>query len=362
MWPYFIPIFIIFLLQFHVMGNYKWKKKPYFALLLLLIFAGIRGNGSGDYFVYLYRGKLIKTISDIFQNTAYMDMGYSILAYIVNHYHLPAQAVIIMMNTISIGCVAITIRRYSCMPILSVLVFLPFFYQFDMHAARSAVAMGILLLSIPYIIDRKPLKFALVLAVSMMFHPEALIGVFLYFLPSLKLDFKIMSVVLAIEAVLVVCIGMDRLVLLILRYMRLGSIYRRFAGYVGNSRYGYGANIFDPRILLVILLFVLASYFIIEPNELERLMINITYACAFIMIFFSEHTIFVYRLSSFYNLFTIILVPMIVTHVDKIKIQKNWSMDTKLAAVLFYTFFSAIYAYNLGLGVDYKIFEVIYWR
>ncbi len=362
MWPYFIPIIVIFFLQFHFSGIPKSKAKPYFALLLLLIFAGIRGNGSGDYFNYLLRGQAIKTVSDIFNNTIHMNLGYSILAYIVNRYHLPAQTVIIMMNVISISCVAVTIRRYSCMPVLSVLVFLPFYYQFDMHAARTAVAMGILMLSIPYIIDRKPLKFAVVLAVSMVFHPEALIGIFLYFLPWLKLDFKIMTTILAIEAALVVWIGMDRFVLTILRFTRLGFIYNKFARYVNNARYGYATSLLDPRILLVILLFVVASYLITKPNDLERLMINITFTCAFIMIFFSEHTIFVYRLSSFYNMFTILLVPMILTHTEKLKAHKHGYFEIRLTVILFYTIFASAYAYSLGKGAEYKIFELMYWR
>lgn len=362
MWPYFIPIIFIVFMQFHFVGMPKVKNKVYIALLLLLLFAGIRGNGFGDYFVYLNAGQEIKMVSDIFNNGIRMDTGYPILAYFVNQFHLPAQTIIILMNAISISCVAVTIRRYSYIPILSVLVFLPFFYQFDMHAARTAVSMGIFMLSIPYVLDRKPMKFSLILAMSVLFHPAALIGVFLYFLPKLKLNFKIMTVILMIEAALVTFVGVDRLAMMILRTARLEMVYRRFLRYVNDTEYGYAANIFDVRILLVILLFIVASAVITKPNDLERLMINAAFACAFIMIFFSEHTVFVYRLSAFYNVFTILLVPMILSHTEKIDIHKHRYLKVHITVILFYAAFAAAYAYRIGRDAEYKIFELMYWH
>lgn len=360
MWPYFIPVIFIVFMQFHFAGMPKVKSKAYIASLLLLVFAGIRGNGDGDYFAYLNAGQAINTISDIFNNSIHMDTGYPVLAYFVNQLHFPAQTIIILMNVISISCVAVTIRRYSYMPILSVLVFLPFFYQFDMHTARTAVSIGIFMLSIPYVIERKPLKFSLVLVMSVLFHPSALIGIFLYFFPKLKLNYKIMTIILIAEAAWVTLIGVDQLAMAILRTARLEKVYHRFLVYVNDTEYGYAANIFDVRILLVILLFIVASCVITKPSDLERLMINAAFVCAFIMIFFSEHTVFVYRLSAFYNVFTILLVPMILSHTENA--HKYRYLKVHITVVLFYAVFALSYAYRIGKNAEYKIFELMYWH
>lgn len=362
MWPYFIPVIFIVFMQFHFTGMPKVKSKAYIASLLLLLFAGIRGNGDGDYFAYLNAGQAINTIYDIFNNSIPMDTGYPVLAYFVNQFHLPAQTIIILMNAISIGCMAVTIRRYSCIPILSVLVFLPFFYQFDMQAARTAVSIGIFMLSIPYVIERKPLKFSLVLAMSVLFHPSALIGIFLYFLPKLKLNYKIMTIILIAEAAWVTLIGVDRLAMAILRTVRLEKVYQRFSAYVNDTTYGYAANVFDVRILLVILLFIVASGVITKPSDLERLMINAAFACAFIMIFFSEHTVFVYRLSAFYNVFTILLVPTVLSHIGKTSTHKYRYLRVHIIVVLFYAAFAFAYAYRIGKNAEYKVFELMYWH
>lgn len=135
MYAYFIPI--IFGCFFSIINpkgivlNTGRKKHYYniagFFLLFLILFAGFRGNGSGDYFAYLMSGSNIKTFSDIFNNTIHMDYGYCFLSWMINALHMPAQTIIISMNIISIGCVAKMIKRYSQMPIMSALIFLPFF-------------------------------------------------------------------------------------------------------------------------------------------------------------------------------------------------------------------------------------------
>ena len=63
MWPYFLPVVIIFFMQFRYL-NVRMKNgelyKLIFCAVLLLLLAGMRGNDEGDYFNYIEWGREIR--------------------------------------------------------------------------------------------------------------------------------------------------------------------------------------------------------------------------------------------------------------------------------------------------------------
>lgn len=376
MYIYLIPIVLACLFSIinpkGIVLNIGRKKHYYniagFFMLFLIIFAGFRGDGTGDYFTYLMSGRSIKTFSDIFNNTIHMDYGYCFLSWIINKLHMPAQSIIISMNIISIGCVAKMIQRYSQMPIMSVLIFLPFFFQFDMHAARTACAMGILTLAIPYIIERKPLKFLAIQGIAALFHPEALIGLALYFLPVLNLGLITSMVILVIDIVLSTFNLTETIMLKILSMIGVQSLYVRFLSYTLESNpMNYGTNIFDPRILMCLVIFMYAKFVRIERDKYTRFLVNASFVTIFMMYFFRAHAIFVYRLSSFYGIYSLLLIPLLVTGDSLPKdsiIRAVYKpaiviRNLKYLVIALYTFLSVMYA--VRISVPYKLFELTYW-
>lgn len=379
MWPYFIPVmvccfFCLIGTTRIVIGGYKkfiintWA----IMLIILVIFSGIRGNGSGDYFTYLDRGREIQSLRDIFYNEIHMDTGYCFLSWLINMLHFPAQAVIVGMNIISISCIGIFVKRYSRVPVLSILIFLPFFFQFDMHAARTASAIGILTLATPYVLERKFLKFILVLSIAYLFHAEALIGIILYFLPMIKIDLKIGLLLLGVGTLFAVPNLTDRICLFILEKLRLQSIYQRFLGYTNESRYfSYATKLYDPRFFLFLAIFLIACIYLKNDKGIfSRLLINTSFVTIFLMIFFSNHAFMCFRLSSFMGIYSLITIPMIITrHGECTTNMRKQSGNFRLFVYSAkYTFSVAIffvlsiaYAYELGSTVPYKVFELIYW-
>lgn len=298
-----------------------------------------------------------------------MDYGYCFLAWIINQLHLPAQTIIISMNLISIGCVGIMIRRYSKMPILSALVFLPFFFQFDMHAARSACAMGILTLAIPYIVERKPIKFLIVQFIAAFFHPEALIGLLLYFLPVIKLNFNASMVILGIDVILSTFNLTERIMLQLLSTIGAQGLYIRFLSYTLDSNpMHYGTSILDPRILMCLSIYIFAKISKVERDNYTRFLVNASFATIFMMYFFRAHAIFVYRLSSFYGLYSILLIPILVTLNTNNSLKCNYDLNVnksiqirnlRYIVIILYTFLAAMYA--VRIYVPYRLFELVYW-
>ncbi len=379
MWPYFIPVmvccfFCLIGTKRIVINGYKkfiintWAVM----LIILVIFSGIRGNGSGDYFTYLDRGREIQSFRDISSNNIHMDTGYCFLSWFINMLHLPAQAVIAGMNIISISCIGIFVKRYSRVPVLSVLIFLPFFFQFDMHAARTASAIGILTLATPYVLERKFLKFLCVLVLAYLFHAEALIGIVLYFLPMIKIDLKTGMLFLFVDILIAVPNLTDRICLLILEKLRLQSLYQRFLGYTNEGRYfSYATKLFDPRFFLFLAIFFIACIYLKdERGILNRLLINTSFATIFLMILFSNHAFMCFRFSSFMGIYSLITIPMVITRhrecATNIGEQSgNSSLFVYTAEYAFsvavFLLLSIAYAYELGSTVPYKVFELMYW-
>lgn len=371
--PYLIPVALVGTATFIKERPLRVTKdgKKYYAVFSLLVlfvflFAALRGNGNGDYFIYLRRGARIKKWGDIFNNTIPMEVGYCVLAWIVNQLHWPAQAVIALMNAISICCIAHTVKKYSPNPKLSLLVFLPFFFQYDMHAARTAVAISVFTLSIPYILERKFLKFCAVTVVSILFHKEAAICVAAYFVPRVHINKKLGMALLLIGMAGALLKIYDPLILRVLNILPFKSLQSKFIGYMNNARFGYPARLYDPRLWIVIALFLIARYRMPDESLKERayrnFLINSCYMTAVIMIVFNAHTIMVYRLSSFYNIFTILLVPQIIEDTKTRRCgfigpgnRREWCLGITLA----YIGLACVYAFNVTS--TYRFFELMYW-
>ena len=368
---YFCLVFLILFfcfIRFKIVIKIGAKRKAInFALfgsqLILFLFAAFRGDGSGDYWAYLERGSQVKTFSDIFDNTTHLNTGYSFLAWIVNLFHFPSQVVVAMMNLISITAVGIIIKRFSTIPALSILVFLPFYFQFDMHAARTAVAISLVTLTIPYIIEKKFLRFLLVIIIASIFHPSALIAVGLWFAPDIKIDRTLGIVLVTIAAIFAKLNWVEKTILFIFNKIHFNYGYQILISYIDSQKYGYALKLYDPRILLLILIFVLSRYGNGEncaENRYRRFLRNTCFIAALIMVCFSQRTFFAYRLSAFYNIFTILLVPFMCKDLSTENgYVKHFNRQYYYASIILYFLLALIYSTKL---LPYKLCNISYWQ
>ncbi|WP_274378996.1 EpsG family protein [Alkalihalophilus pseudofirmus] len=83
------------------------------------------------------------------------------------------------------------IRRYSINYSLSIFIFLTMNMFFDtMNITRSYLALSILLLSVKFIEEKKPIKFLLLVGVATLFHTSAIIFLLLYPLSKVQWSYK----------------------------------------------------------------------------------------------------------------------------------------------------------------------------
>lgn len=366
MWPYFALVALIILLQIRI-NSRMVKIQFYIGIIALFIFAACRGNDNGDYFAYLNYGWDIRTWSDVLYTHQAMEIGYRMIAFVINWIGLPRQAIIMAMNFISLSCIFAFIRRYSENWCLSLLVFLPLFFQFDMHAARTAVAISISALCMGYALDKKLMKFIVTMLFAMMFHSAAIIVLPLYLLPYIKFDILFGVFLIVFDMLFVKIIGFDRIAIGLLELLGLNRFRDRYLEYsvVKADRYGYKFSLADPRLLILIVIFVIAVITIKNRGKMENMLINCCLANILLLILFSEHTALACRLSAFYNVYVIVLIPSIMESLsERFRCYKSTYVGSinillsKIGYITFFSLFACVYIYVCFIvpGVDYRLF------
>lgn len=327
MTPYFLFFIIVLLLLFLY---HKTNNELYFntSFIIIFLFAALRGNGSGDYFHYLDYSNSINTIYDIFNFNFPMEIGFRIIAYIKNILQFPSQFVIIIMNLISIYLTYYAIKNYSLNKVLSTLIFLPIYLQFDMHATRSAIAASFTCIALFYY-WKKIYIFSLPFLIgAICFHKSALIILLIPIIDFFVKRMKSKTIILI------------ELFLLTISFLPLFSYIHNFLGtlginnilflklynYIFVSRFAYPISYWDPRVIISLLIFIVSVYLMYSNKikyEIAKNINIITFCNIFLILLFHDSTFLAYRLSSFYDRILIILLPYIISNIDLSNLKIN---------------------------------------
>lgn len=198
-----IVIFIILLLALFFSSDalnidYKKRRKYYILIttLLLILHSGLRHIGVGpDTFQYnvifenviamswdeiinnflAYEGK--DPFYNLFQKAfQYFSTDYQIYLLFVATIFMPALGYFIYKNTTRINQIA-----------LAYVIYMGNFYGFfSITGIRQTIATAILLWSYKYIIEKKIIKFAVLVVFASLFHVTALVFILLYFISEIK--------------------------------------------------------------------------------------------------------------------------------------------------------------------------------
>lgn len=351
MYPYFLLLLTILILQVKFHRRYSKDVSFVFAVVLLFLFAAFRGNGKGDYFAYLRFAEYVTMPSVVFDSGFPMEFGFRAIAYLVNVIGLHPQAVIALMNLISLTCIYHFVKNYSSDKMLSLLAFLPLYFQLDMHAARTAVAVSISTLSLGYLLDKKAARYFLVIFLASLFHRSVLILVPTYFAVSLRVDKLLGFLIVLTVGALSILVSFSTIVLRLGSILGLESLVTRFYIYTQSLDYGYAFSLLDPRFLLVLTTYFLTILVLKGDDRFHTVLTNYIWLNTLLIIIFREHTVFVTRLTSFFNVYTIILIPEILKNL------KISSWGTYGVFKLGFTYIYLAYTSALLIGsVEYRLF------
>ena len=227
--------------------------------------------------------------------------------------------------------------KYSPFFFVSVMVYLSIqFTTYDLNGIRQGIAMGIVYLSIPYLLNRRLIPFLLTIIIASCFHASSIIVLPFYFISAKRLNRGLVNVILLSSIVIgIASQGFFRNVLVSKIGMNDTYIVDKIISY-SNDRSPYGAQLsfgFSAiRRLSIFYMFMLFKDRIKIEENLYNLLFNAYFLSIITYFLLSSIEILAARGSLFYSCFDVFIIASFVT------IPKSWKF--KLIIIVLVAFYS----------------------
>lgn len=287
-----LSIFIIACVYLYYAETYGMVKSiRWLAIFLgmLSIFVGL-GDMIGGYDRYIYgeifddtynNRQLGWSLREIINSPGSFDeKGYMMFNYLIS-FLTANRYIFILLSTIFMYVMYFyAIKKYAIHYPMACVVFLGFFYYFTMTYLRQVLAVGIIWLSVDYIIKRDVVKFVLLVLLASTFHTSALIFMPMYFIGTRYYSLK------KVYSFLFICLllGFSPLPNMLVQYSgEVSEMQERF----GHSASEWGGARLDYIIESVFFLWVLyKNRHSIPRDKNSNVFFNILYAFCAILLFF----------------------------------------------------------------------------
>lgn len=313
-------------------------------IIILVLIAGLRFEVGYDYDSYYRIYNEIPTIKDIIRNINIVDSidiekGYLTLNSIVKSIGGNFNLLLIIMTIITLSILIISINRYSCYPMLSLLIYVSrFFFIRDMGQIRSSIACVIVLYSIKFIINKDLKNFIISIMIATSFHKVAIFGLLLYII-NLK-EYKNGNY---IYTVLILSLVLNKLGIADGFINCIVGVIPEYSDYMTSAYYTNSSNILNPvTIMQVTILLFMAHYYNVlnEKDKYYKVLINGYLISTSVLIFFSNYYTLAGRLSTLFATFEILIIPMIVKYLFGKKVRlKVYILAIIYCIVIFYLVF-----------------------
>lgn len=232
----------------------------YLPLFVLCAFRDISvGNDTSVYYYGFQNFSNFNSLHEAFTTSRY-EPAYIIINYLFNKFNLSYYFLQIVLSGFIYFSVFVFLLRYSSDFLFSVYVFYVLRYSIGtMNVVRMWMAIAVLLFAIQYVIDRKLIKFLIVILLASLFHSSALVFLIIYPLYSIQINKKIILAMM----------GGSVLIFLASKFFFsvLTSLIGRYSGYLSTD-FNVESNIAVYLTLLIDLsLFVLIYVAINRENK-----------------------------------------------------------------------------------------------
>lgn len=213
--------------------------------IILTTISAIRYNVGNDFANYesLFDRVLISPLFTLIGQEHY-EIGYILLNKIISLFTTNSQCIFVVTSIIVNVLIFYAIYRYSKMPLMSIIVYICLnLYTASFNTIRQYIAIGIILLGIKYIIDRKFWKFLLIVILAAIFHKSVLIFLLFYFIADREINVKNIIAYIFVGAILLVFINTFSNIFINLFYADYSGLEML------NSKLDFGLTIIVPLIL-----------------------------------------------------------------------------------------------------------------
>lgn len=243
------------------------RKAFWIPLTLLVTFASVRsylvGTDTGSYTAN-FRNSLSPEYYYFREETEY---GYQVLEYLLLNVTDNYFWLLFTCSLIIVGSYLYVLKKQSTDYFLSVFIFITFgFYLFYFNGLRQGLAMAIVALATPYLINKNFIKFSLIIILASFFHKTALIMFIFYFIIHLKFKLELKAIF-----VLLGSLGVSGNVI-----QYLGSVNDKYSGYseISEQKGGYLTLLFYFLISLF-LYFYYKKYNVKDENYYNLMQLHI---------------------------------------------------------------------------------------
>ncbi|WP_158677969.1 EpsG family protein [Pseudoalteromonas sp. T1lg76] len=315
----------------------------------LLVFSAFRlgGVGKGDYDAYLRLYGNIQNWEQVVDPTVHVEFGFRFLSYLGNAIGFDGQFIIAVMALLSGGIVLYVIYKYSPYKMLSLLVWFPYFLSMNMHTARTSVAAAFGLLFFIAFIHKKYYKSILYFLLAFSFHTSALV-LLVIFLTRFQL--KTLLLMLSFSALFFVFFSPFSMVIQAFSLIGFEKVAAFISIYLNSSDYGYPMPLYDPRILLgflVVFLIYRARRWL--SNYFNEDYFKVYILGMFLMISLSDVTVLAWRISYYFLLLGVIVIPWLAKIYNDADYQKT--SIKRMATTLFILVYS-LYSMPIILAAE----------
>lgn len=319
----FYILFVLFIIFAILDENLTLKSKQQILIisgLLMILFAGLRGAYvDKDYSTYKMYFNSLPTINYLFTNTSSFFLVIkiepslilifsSLKSFLYNG--LPIAIFIYAFLGVFLKLKAI--QKLTDLVMLSTLIYFSgIFLLQDMTQIRVGVAIGFLLLSIPYIEEKNLIRFSFFLSMALLFHYSAIVFAPFYFLNSKKINKQIYFLLIIIPIILFF-FKFDPIT--IISKFEFGIYSDKLRSYLEIQSYKHEKiNMFNFSIIGQIIFSTFFVFFSEKTgNKYAILLTKINCFGVGYFYLFSTSPIIAFRLFELVSCVQIILIPLIV--------------------------------------------------
>lgn len=280
----------------------------------LIFLAGLRGYNIGaDTEIYLkaidYYGKM--SFSELLNaGLIYpfdFEIGYFLLTKLCCLLGLGKTAFLFVIAIITYIPIFRLIGRHSSNPYVSILCYFAFgFFTYSLGLFRQMIAISIVICGWNYIVERKFIKYFVIIVLAMTFHTTALVAILLYFLYGVKWQ-RIIAWVILLESGLLI---LGRYVCVLLT-----RVFTKYAGYIGGKYDTQGGS----YLMLIFLNIVFIASIIFRSREENRCE-NVTLGAlvlATCLQCLGYSLGILGRIVGYFSIYIIIAIPNLISNVGK---------------------------------------------
>jgi len=320
---YYSLISILFIFSLFQQINLKkgqLKLLKYFSITLLIIVGGLRFEVGADWYSYKNLFLSISNYSDVFNSRE--EKLFMLIMFlsknIINSYSF---FIFILFNIAFLLKVKI-LNYYSKDFFLSLLIYVSaIFLIYDINGIRQGLAISLVLLSIPYILNKNIYKYLFLVLIATFCHTSAIIFLPFYWIANIRFKKKFILQILTLVVVFSIPLREFVLNSSLLDYL---FTFQRLSGYENflfNSERNTSIPILSLAVFQRFVIFYLFWFYYDKlkcDKKLKNLLLNGYVISLIIFLIFSFSSEFAARLGFYYKSLELLIIPLIVSSQIKI--------------------------------------------